>query len=79
MAYVVLGCLNIFIGIVSTVSTFILESFPEEEELTLISGQLKKVSVCKNHLCRRSMQVIVCILYVHQDKLDELASKHLGT
>ena len=45
MAYVVLGCLNIFLGIVSTVSTYILESFPDEEELRTISEQLKKVKI----------------------------------
>ena len=45
MAYVVLGCLNIFLGIVSTVSTYILESFPDEEELRTISEKLKKVKI----------------------------------
>ena len=44
MAYVVLGCLNIFLGIVSTVSTFILESFSGDEELTRVAELLKKVS-----------------------------------
>lgn len=29
-AFVVMGCINIFIGIVSTISTFILELFMEE-------------------------------------------------
>jgi len=48
MAYVLLGCLNIFLGIISTVSTYILELFPEEPELTEISVKLKKVI---QHLC----------------------------
>jgi len=29
-AFVVIGCINIFIGILSTISTFILELFMEE-------------------------------------------------
>ena len=43
MAYVVLACMNIFIGIVSTVSTFMLELFADQEELNEINIQLKKV------------------------------------
>jgi len=45
MAYVVLGCLNIFIGIVSTIATYILELFPDEPELHQIGELLKKVRV----------------------------------
>lgn len=46
-----LGCLNIFLGIVSTTATFILESFPEDEELSRITAILKQVFLVLPHYC----------------------------
>lgn len=51
MAYVVLACLNIFLGIVSTTATFILESFPDDPELTEIAETLKKAFLVLPHYC----------------------------
>ena len=49
-AFVVMGCINIFIGIVSTISTFILELFMEER-LDRINAILRKVFLILPHFC----------------------------
>ncbi|XP_067120260.1 phospholipid-transporting ATPase ABCA1-like isoform X3 [Centruroides vittatus] len=49
-AFVALACLNLFIGIVSTLSTYVLELFNDDELLT-IAGILRKVFLIFPHYC----------------------------
>ncbi|XP_076353530.1 phospholipid-transporting ATPase ABCA1-like isoform X1 [Tachypleus tridentatus] len=49
-AFVALACLNLFIGIVTTVATFVLELF-DDEELRAIAAILKKVFLIFPHYC----------------------------
>ncbi|CAL8101606.1 unnamed protein product [Orchesella dallaii] len=49
-AFVVLACSNLFIGIITTVSTFVLESFGDDE-LMEVGKVLKKVFLVFPHYC----------------------------
>ena len=41
-AFVTLSCVNLFIGIITTITTFVLENF-DDEELKYIASILRKV------------------------------------
>lgn len=71
IAYVVLGCLNIFLGIVSTTATFILESFQGDAELTRIADLLKQIFLVLPHYClgRGLMDMSVEHLYTEYETL----------
>ena len=42
-AFVTLSCVNLFIGIITTITTFVLENF-DDEELKYIASILRKVA-----------------------------------
>ena len=42
-AFVTLSCVNLFIGIITTITTFVLENF-DDEELKYIASILRKVT-----------------------------------
>ncbi len=49
--FVLISCLNIFIGIITTISTFTLESFDDDPQLTRINGVLMKLFLIFPHYC----------------------------
>ena len=49
-AFVALSCANLFIGIITTVTTFVLENF-EDEELERIGFVLREVFLIFPHYC----------------------------
>ena len=49
-AFVTLSCTNLFIGIITTVTTFVLENF-EDEELQYIGSILREVFLVFPHYC----------------------------
>ena len=49
--FVLISCLNIFIGIITTISTFTLESFDDDPQLTRINGILMKLFLIFPHYC----------------------------
>lgn len=50
-AFVTLSGLNLFIGVITTVTTFVLEVMPDDEELTRIGLILKQVFLIFPHYC----------------------------
>ncbi len=49
--FVVISCVNIFIGLITTISTFTLEMFDDQEDLTHINRILKKLFLIFPHYC----------------------------
>lgn len=49
-AFVTLSCTNLFIGIITTVTTFVLENF-DDEELQYIGSILREVFLIFPHYC----------------------------
>jgi hypothetical protein len=49
--FVLLSCLNIFIGIITTISTFTLDGFDDQADLTRINNILKKIFLIFPHYC----------------------------
>ncbi|CAF4578630.1 unnamed protein product [Rotaria socialis] len=49
--FVLISCVNIFIGLITTISTFILESFDDQADLTRINSILKKIFLIFPHYC----------------------------
>ncbi|RWS11247.1 ATP-binding cassette sub-family A member 7-like protein, partial [Dinothrombium tinctorium] len=49
-AFVILACVNLFIGIVTTIATFVLELF-DDEDLQYIGSLLKKIFLIFPHYC----------------------------
>lgn len=49
--FVFVSCVNIFIGLITTISTYTLESFSDEQDLKRINGILMKVFLIFPHYC----------------------------
>ena len=49
--FVVVSCINIFIGMVTTISTYTLESFDDEPDLARINNILMKLFLIFPHYC----------------------------
>ena len=49
-AFVTLSCTNLFVGIITTVTTFVLENF-EDDELQYIGSILREVFLIFPHYC----------------------------
>ena len=47
-AFVTLSCVNLFIGIITTITTFVLENF-DDEELKYIASILRKVATTERN------------------------------
>ena len=48
-AFVTLPCVNLFIGIITTITTFVLENF-DDEELKYIASILRKVELIEDNI-----------------------------
>ena len=48
-AFVTLSCVNLFIGIITTITTFVLENF-DDEELKYIASILRKVELIEDNI-----------------------------
>lgn len=49
--FVLISCINIFIGLITTISTYLLESFDDQPDLERIGDILKKVFLIFPHYC----------------------------
>lgn len=49
--FVLVSCVNIFIGLITTISTYTLETFNEEADLVRINGILMKLFLIFPHYC----------------------------
>lgn len=49
--FVLVSCVNIFIGLITTISTFLLESFDDQADLKRINSILMKVFLIFPHYC----------------------------
>ena len=49
--FVFVSCVNIFIGLITTISTYTLENFSDEQDLKRINGILMKVFLIFPHYC----------------------------
>jgi hypothetical protein len=49
--FVLVSCVNIFVGLITTISTFTLESFDEEQDLKRINDILMKLFLIFPHYC----------------------------
>ncbi|CAF1162270.1 unnamed protein product [Adineta steineri] len=49
--FVLISCINIFIGIITTISTFTLDSFDDEPDLVRVNNILKKLFLIFPHYC----------------------------
>jgi hypothetical protein len=49
--FVLVSCINIFIGLMTTISTFTLQSFSDDDDLQRINAVLKKIFLIFPHYC----------------------------
>ncbi|CAF3930645.1 unnamed protein product, partial [Didymodactylos carnosus] len=49
--FILMSCVNVFLGITTTVATFTLENFPDDPDLQMINGILMKVFLIFPHYC----------------------------